>query len=198
MTNVYQAWAQVMGDVQGIRKSERNSAQGFNFRGIDQVLNTVGPVLRKHGVVVFPIAEDVEQERYTTAKGGVMHSVVVRVRFVVVGPDGDQFEGVSFGQAADSGDKAVSKAQSVAYRTFLLQSLTVPTDDRDPDADSHVRTSAPSPADQARAQLRRICQTKKIPLRDAGDTFKVRTGTDLNTTDDVAAINSLISHYGEK
>ncbi|NKU87713.1 hypothetical protein GS884_09095 [Rhodococcus hoagii] len=55
------------------------------------------------------------------------------------GPAGDSFSGSAYGEAADAGDKAVSKAQSVAYRTFLLQGLTVPTEERDPDADVHER-----------------------------------------------------------
>jgi hypothetical protein len=37
------------------------------------------------------------------------------------------------GEAFDSGDKSTAKAMSVAYRTALLQALTLPTDEPDPD-----------------------------------------------------------------
>jgi hypothetical protein len=42
----------------------------------------------------------------------------------------------------DAGDKATAKAMSVAFRTALLQSLSLPTDDVDPDAHSYERSSA--------------------------------------------------------
>lgn len=138
--NVFEAWSKVMGDVQGIRKGERNQQQGFNFRGIDTVVNAVGPVLRAHGVIIVPEAESIETERYQTAKGAVMQGVIALMRYTVIGPEGDTFTGSAYGQASDSGDKAVTKAESVAYRTFLLQALTVPTDEPDPDASSHDRT----------------------------------------------------------
>jgi len=129
-----------MGAVQGISKGERNQQQGFNFRGIDTVMNAVGPALREHGVIIVPDAMSIETERYQTAKGAVMQGVIAQMRYTVIGPEGDSFSGSAYGQASDSGDKAVTKAESVAYRTFLLQSLTVPTDEPDPDAQSHERT----------------------------------------------------------
>lgn len=138
--NVFDAFSKVMGAVQGIRKGERNQAQGFNFRGIDTVMNAVGPALREHGVIIVPDAKSIETERYQTAKGAVMQGVIVQMRYTVIGPEGDSFTGSAYGQASDSGDKAVTKAESVAYRTFLLQALTVPTDEPDPDAQSHDRT----------------------------------------------------------
>lgn len=141
MTTVYEAFSNVMGEVQGIRKGDRNAQQGFNFRGIDAVLNAVGPALRKHGVIILPRAESIDVERYQTAKGGFMQGVIVRMRYTVLGPEGDSFDGSAYGQASDAGDKAVTKAESVAYRTFLLQALTVPTDEPDPDASSHERAT---------------------------------------------------------
>lgn len=136
---VFEAFSKVMGDVQGIRKGERNQMQGFNFRGIDTVLNAVGPALREHGVIIVPDAVSIETERYQTAKGAVMQGVIAHMRYTVIGPEGDTFSGSAYGQASDSGDKAVAKAESVAYRTFLLQALTVPTDEPDPDMQSHDR-----------------------------------------------------------
>jgi hypothetical protein len=142
---VVQAWSAVMEDVREIGKGERNKQQGFNFRGIDTVMNAVGPVLRKHGVVVTPYPEHITTSSYETSKGTTMFSAIVKMRYTVRGPAGDSFDGGAFGEAADAGDKAVSKAQSVAYRVFLLQGLTIPTDDPEPDAESHQRASRPAP-----------------------------------------------------
>lgn len=139
MTTVGQAWSAVMEDVQGIHKGSRNQQQGFAFRGVDQVLGAVGPALRKHGVIIVSSSLSMEVERYETAKGGQMQGVIVLQEYTVYGPEGDSFTGRMYGQAADAGDKAVSKAESVAYRQWLLHSLTVPLGDEDPDAQSHER-----------------------------------------------------------
>src|SRR5690606_2912843 len=53
--------------------------------------------------------------------------------------------GATYGEALDSGDKATAKAHSVAYRTFLLQALTIPTHEPDPDESSPERSTPPPP-----------------------------------------------------
>ena len=55
---IHEALANVMADVQSVSKSERNTHQNFSFRGIDAVLNAVGPAFRKHGVIVLPEVTD--------------------------------------------------------------------------------------------------------------------------------------------
>ena len=140
--NVFQAWAAVMADVRAIAKDDSNQQQGFKFRGIDATMQAVGPALRTHSVMVIPTGQELKTETYQTRSGTQMKNVTVTVRYTVFGPEGDHFEGVAYGEAADVGDKAVTKAQSVALRTFLLQSLMVPTGDPDPDATSHERAVA--------------------------------------------------------
>lgn len=140
MTTVQDALSAVMGDVQAVRKGDRNTQQGFNFRGIDSVVNAVGPALRKHGLVFAPSrVVSIEHERYDTAKGTSMDGVTVVVEYTITGPEGDSMTAAAAGQASDSGDKAVPKAMSVAYRTVLLQALCIPTDEPDPDAQAHER-----------------------------------------------------------
>ena len=136
---VHQAWANVMAKVQGIATRDKNTTQGFNFRGIDAVMNVVGPILREEGVFVVPIQSNLQDERFTTARGTIMRGVTVQVAFAVYGPQGDHFVGEVMGEAADSGDKATPKAHSVAFRTFLLQALCIPTDEPDPDSETYDR-----------------------------------------------------------
>ena len=136
---IQQALSAVMGDVQSISKDSRNTSQNFNFRGIDAVMNAVGPALRDHGVVVVPVAVVGEHENYTTKTGTAMKNVILTVTYRFYGPAGDYIEATARGEAADSGDKATPKAHSVAFRTLLLQALCIPTDEPDPDAASHER-----------------------------------------------------------
>ena len=141
--SVHVLWAQVMEGVRSIAKGDYNEDQGFSFRGVDSVVDAVGPALRRAGIFVVPhrVREHSATE-YVTKRGTRMVNRVVRVQWRVYGPRGDWFPGESMGEAADSGDKSLSKAQSVAYRVYLLQALNVPTGERDPDADSHERASA--------------------------------------------------------
>lgn len=193
---VFEAFSAVMADVQAVRKTERNSQQNYSFRGIDSVLNAVGPALREHGVIIIPAVEDMQVEKYTTGRNNTqMKNVTVRTRFTVHGPAGDSFSGVALGEASDSSDKAVAKAQSVAYRVFLLQGLTIPTDDPDPDAFTHER-NAVDPADEARDDLLAVCNELGIDPNQAVVDFMAATdGGDIRTTADAEAIRALAKRY---
>lgn len=193
---VHEAWSRVMGAIQSIEKGDRNEQQNFAFRGIDAVLDAVGPVLREHGVIVIPRAVAIESERYPSKSGGMMRNATVTMEYRVIGPAGDEFTGSSFGESADSGDKAVTKAQSVAYRTFLLQGLTIPTRQRDPDADTHERSATSPEADEARAELREVCTALEIDPYDAVADYAARCGGgDLRTALDPGPIRALSQHY---
>ncbi|MFE3452443.1 ERF family protein [Nonomuraea sp. NPDC059194] len=141
--NIYQALAQVMKKVRSVAKRDQNSHGNYVFRGVDAVVNAVGPKLRDVGVIVVPIVEDssydtVEVGRNRTQMGHAQ--VTVTYRFY--GPDGTHLDCRVPGEAMDSGDKAMSKAMSVAFRTALIQALCLPTDDPDPDGITYERSAA--------------------------------------------------------
>jgi hypothetical protein len=140
--NVQTLLAAVMADVQSVAKNDKNTHQNFNFRGIDAVLNAVGPVLRQHKVVVMPTVKDYRFETVEVGqKRSLMGHVIVQVDYTFYGPSGDHLTCSVYGEAMDSGDKAMPKAMSVAFRTALLQALALPTDEPDPDASSYQRSS---------------------------------------------------------
>lgn len=129
-----QILADVAAEIGAVRKDERNTYQNFNFRGIDAVVNAVGPKLHKAGVVgPFPHLVDSTRVVGSTSKGNTVTSVTVTVEYSLYGPAGDMLAGTVIAEAFDSGDKATAKAMSVAMRTFLLQALCLPTDEPDPD-----------------------------------------------------------------
>lgn len=133
--NAHEAWMAVMEDVRAIRKGETTSGGSrFNFRGVDTVMNEVGPIFRKHGVSCVPISVEAKHRDFESGKNKTtMHEAIVTVGYRVTGPDGSTFDGMSIGESSDASDKATSQAMSVALRTFLLQGLTMPTDEVDPD-----------------------------------------------------------------
>lgn len=138
---VHQAVANVMRDVIAVRKAERNDHFKFNFRGIDAVMNTVGPVLRQHGVIVVPADMQATYTPVSTSGNKPAMNVQVRNTYRFYGPSGDFFDTVATGESIDNGDKGTAKANSVAFRTCLLQALCLPTDEPDPDSFSPERAA---------------------------------------------------------
>jgi hypothetical protein len=146
MPPVHQALAAVMADVTHVGKDGKNQSQGYNFRGIDGVLNAVGPAMRRHQITILPELAEMTSEVVQVGKNRTpMKAVTVQVRYYFVGPDGDHLVCLVPGEAMDSGDKAVSKAMSVALRTALIQTLALPTHEPDPDEQSYERSH---PSDQ--------------------------------------------------
>jgi len=150
---VHVAFARVMADVESVRKGDqRNDVGGkYLFRGVDRVVNAVGPALRRHGVLVVPVRIfDVEYKEARTSKGTVMQECTLKVEWAVFGPKGDSLPIClqSTGQANDTGDKATAKAVSVAQRVLFLTSLHIPTEDPTIDQ-GHDRGEAPAPDPKA-------------------------------------------------
>lgn len=148
MVPVHVAWSRVMADVQSVAKKDQRADVGgrYSFRGVDTVVNAVGPALRRHGVVMLPtkiVSSEYRESR--TSKGNTMQEVVLTIEWTVIGPAGDQLPTFqSIGQATDTQDKGSSKASSVAQRVAMLTALHIPT--QDPDIDKgHDRGERPVP-----------------------------------------------------
>jgi len=144
---IHQSLAAVMSDIGAVAKGDRNTQQNFSFRGIDSVVNAVGPKLREHKVVMVPEAGEPTVDHYQSKGGAQMTHVLLPVTFTFWGPAGDSLSCRVIGEAADAGDKVMSKAHSVAWRIALLQTFAIPTDDPDPDSQAHERAPAPPPVD---------------------------------------------------
>lgn len=135
--NVHDAINAVMRDVTFLEKGDKNSHQGFNFRGIDAVMNRVGPAMRKHNLVATPYLVDKPTFGTKKTKSGEAKTVDIVVDVIFEGPDLSQKIVRVPAEAFDSGDKATAKAMSVALRTAYLQTLCLPTDEPDPDSFSY-------------------------------------------------------------
>lgn len=133
----------VMAKVGGVAKKDHNEFQNFNFRGIDAVMNAVGPALREVGGFIKP---DVLRRRYEhgiSTQGKPTIEVRLLVRYSWYGTDGgNPITAEIAAESVDTSDKGTAKAMSVAFRTYLLQILCLPTDEPDPDADYTERGEA--------------------------------------------------------
>lgn len=149
---VHVAWSNAMGDLTAIRKGEvTTGGSRYNFRGVDTTMNAVGPVLRTHGLMVIPKVREAKHRDFAGKSGTTMHEAIVTVDYTIHGPAGDTMEGGAIGEASDASDKATAQAMSVAYRIFLLQAMTMPTDEVDPDQ-NHVERAAPGQQQRPPAQ----------------------------------------------
>ena len=51
---IYGAISAAMADITAIGKGKYNQQQGFKFRGIDDVMNVLKPILTKHQIFTVP------------------------------------------------------------------------------------------------------------------------------------------------
>jgi hypothetical protein len=149
MAEIYTKIAKVLNDVGAVAKNEKNKDQGFNFRGIDSVVNAVNPHLKANNLFIAHEVLEHNLDRFENASKKIVTNVTVRVKYTWFAEDGSSIENVAIGEGRDFADKATAKAMSVAFRTHLLQLLALPTDDKDPDAESIEIDTAPAAAPAA-------------------------------------------------
>lgn len=135
--NIYQSITKIMEEVPSIGKTQRNKTQGFMYRGIDDVMNALQPLLAKNKVFIVPeILEQTREER-TTSKGVNLIYSICKIKYKFYAEDGSSVEAITIGEGMDSGDKATNKAMAIAMKYALFQVFCIPTDEmKDPDSET--------------------------------------------------------------
>ena len=132
---IYKKIIEVMADINAIGKDRRNQQQGFQFRGIDDVMNELHSSLAKCGVFVLPNVLEETRTTGKTSRGGDMFYTRLKINFGFYAEDGSHVDAVVIGEAMDTGDKASNKALSIGLKYAMLQVFCIPTEDeKDPDA----------------------------------------------------------------
>ena len=134
---IYTAMAAAMAEIGAIGKEKTNGQQGFKYRGIDDVMNALQPVLVKNRIFVTPEVLEQSREERTTQKGAVLTYTILKIRYTFYAEDGSSVSAVVVGEGMDSGDKSSNKAMSVAFKYACFQVLCIPTEEmKDPDAET--------------------------------------------------------------
>lgn len=134
---IYRAICDVMQDIGAVGKNQRNTTQGFMFRGIDAVMNAISPALIKHKVFVVPEILEQSREERTTAKGTQLIYSICRIKYTFYAEDGSSVSAITIGEGMDSGDKATNKAMAIAFKYACFQVFCIPTEEMvDPDSES--------------------------------------------------------------
>ena len=135
---IYGAINGIMSEMGVIAKDKKNQQQGFMYRGVDQVMNTIQPLLIKYGVFVVPEVLDHMREERTTRNGASLIYSVCRIKYTFYAEDGSNVTAVTVGEGMDSGDKASNKALANAFKYACFQVFCIPTEEiKDSDSESH-------------------------------------------------------------
>ena len=124
------------------KDGENNEGRKFKYRSVDGLVKAIAQALIDQGIIIHSTSAEMiasEQVRYG-AKETLGFRTTLSVEYEWT--DGESaITSQVIAEAIDSGDKGTAKAMSVAYRIAILQTLTIPTGDRDPDAgEEHEKT----------------------------------------------------------
>lgn len=135
---IYTAIAEMVGEIGAISKDKRNTqGTGYNYRGIDDVMNALNPLLAKHKVFIVPEALEKSREERASRSGGNLIFTSITMRYTFYAVDGSSVSAVVIGEGMDSGDKSTNKAMAVAMKYAMFQVFCIPTEEMtDPDADT--------------------------------------------------------------
>lgn len=216
---IYETINNVMGEIGAIGKDKRSN-QGFNYRGVDDVMNALNPAFIRHKLFLVPeVLEQSREERTTKNGAGLIYSIC-KMKYTFYAVDGSHVEAVVIGEGMDSGDKATNKAMAIAFKYACFQLFCIPTEEMagpdarpvDPDKEGHQVKTASS-AKRTTQKSGTVSEKKatdssngtvkqgtdsmvKQPGPTVGSTASDRTG--LVTEDMIQELQKLVGKYSAK
>ena len=194
--NIHIAIARVAADIGAIAKNNQVSAgpAKFNFRGIDDVLDTIHSPLCTHGVSIVPTGFDVlDQSERVTKSGGTQVHLMGLVRYRITGPAGDYVDSAVVAEALDTSDKAASKMMSMAYKYLAFQTFSIPVRGALEESDrEQLERGRPDTAPQVsmediKGRIEKASADLGIPVEEATGKFRESKGN--ITVDQMWALN---------
>ena len=122
----------VMSELGAITKNKRNQQQGFSYRGVDDVMNALNPLMVKNKLFCVPKVLRNEREERQTSRGSNLLYSIVTMEYTLYAEDGSSISAVVIGEGMDSGDKATNKAMAIAYKYAMFQIFSIPTEETAP------------------------------------------------------------------
>ncbi len=153
---IHERMIAILADLPAIGKTQRNTQQNFMYRGHDDVLNALNPLLAEHGVFVVPdVVERIEGRREVSG-GRVMFEVNLHVEFTFWGAGGDFVQASGWGEGTDMGDKSTNKAMTAAFKYVIAQAFAISTAENQ-DADGQT------PEETIVRDLQRMADPLQLP-----------------------------------
>lgn len=135
---IFSALSKVQSELaaKGISKDRTNTFDNYKFRGIDDVLNTLAPILSEHKVLIMPSVVSSEHKMVTTSQGKPSNHWKLVVDYHFYDEHGDTIVHRAEGECMDRGDKGLNKAVSAAFKYMLFQAFCIPLQGQDADSES--------------------------------------------------------------
>ncbi len=133
---IFEKMALVMGEVAAIPKNKTGAGLNYKFRGIDDFMNALNPLMAKHKVVFSFEIIKAEKESYDQESNFNNQKKIVKwtnalltIKYTFYTTDGSWISCTTIGEGKDNSDKAHNKAMSAALKYALMQMFLVPTED---------------------------------------------------------------------
>lgn len=133
---IYKALTAIQKEIGAIGKNKRSPGVTYAYRGIDDVMNELHPLLAEFGVTIVPEVMEQTRENRVMSKGTPMIYSIMKIRFHFYAIDGSEVMATVIGEGMDTSDKASNKAMAIAYKYACFQVFCIPTEEMakaDPD-----------------------------------------------------------------
>lgn len=145
-TSIFAIIPKIREDLGAISKDEETLVgTKYKYRGHDQIINAIVPLLNKYGVFTTVEDELLRYEGRAAANSKWNTAAVIRKKVTFWAPDGSSVTSTVVAESTDNGNKAVGQAQTYAERFAYTQTFTIPTGDADPDSNAEDAPGAPEP-----------------------------------------------------
>lgn len=185
----------IMADVDVIEKSQKNIAQSYNFRGIDDMYNALHSIFVQHRVFLVSEILDKESSQIANSKGSTNFVTLLTIRYTFYAEDGSNVSTVVQGEGSDYGDKSSNKSQSAALKVALMQMLLIPTKEiKDSEVDSQeelkdLLTKESAKVIKLESDLMIAKQQKPATLESVDNFIKLVTASELTPEKKINSIN---------
>lgn len=170
----------VMTGIGAIAKDLENKNMNFKYRGIDQVIDAIhGPLVAAR--IILTQNDIYERNEWRQSKsGGDIQFATVMIRYTMWGPGGDSMSSQVSGNGMDSGNKALNKARSDAFKYWIFHTFAVRFEALpDGDADGSVETesavqAAPKHIPRPRVSAAASAPAEPVPGSKGEYIYKIR------------------------
>lgn len=141
---IYESLQSVNEELNAIKKDQKG--YNYNFRGIDSVLNAIGPLFKKFGIITRRVnAEIINFPDYVDKKGNKVNHFLLKATYMFTSTiDGSEIFSVGFGEGMDGQDKAIGCATSNAYKYVIFEMFNIATEEQ---IDSDQKTAIENKVD---------------------------------------------------
>lgn len=131
MGEIHTKMAAILAEFPAVPKERSGAGISYKYRGIDDGLRALNPLLAKHGVFMrisglalafSPAGETASKKPQTRC--------VVQADLTFVATDGSDVSVAIAGEGIDTADKALMKAQANALKYGIWYTFCVPTDEK--------------------------------------------------------------------